>query len=348
MKVVLVCPSNMLYMPYVDNYKNILDEINVDYEIINWDRFGIEEVGKLRYRDSKIGHQRNFYDYYKYSKFILKILKENKYSKVIIFGLQLTFFMNNYLKKWYKGNYIVDIRDYNKIINFFNIEKIINLSEFTVLSSPGYKKWLPKSSKYIINHNTKVEDSSQLVDFSVKFDKDTISIGCIGAIRDYQINIEFINSVMNNNDFLLNYHGNGDCNKNIEAHLIDYDIKNVRLTGRYFKEDEPSLYQNNNLINVLRFADGVNNETALPNRLYNAAFYDKPMIAYKGSYLAEVIEKYHLGLVLDSFNNVDDKIYNYIDNFNFKHYKEYRKIFFDNVVKDNLKFKQKIIEFLNS
>ena len=63
MKIALICPSNMLYMPYVDNYTKILDEINVDYSVINWDRFKIEKDREFVYRDSKIGHQRNFLDY---------------------------------------------------------------------------------------------------------------------------------------------------------------------------------------------------------------------------------------------------------------------------------------------
>lgn len=35
MKIALICPSNMLYMPYVKNYEQILIEQNIDYDIIN-------------------------------------------------------------------------------------------------------------------------------------------------------------------------------------------------------------------------------------------------------------------------------------------------------------------------
>ena len=67
MKIALICPSNMLYMPYVDNYTKIFDEINADYNVINWDRLKIEKDSEFTYRDSKTGHQRSFLDYFKYS-----------------------------------------------------------------------------------------------------------------------------------------------------------------------------------------------------------------------------------------------------------------------------------------
>ena len=34
MKIALICPSNILYMPYVSNYKNILNQKNVNYSVI--------------------------------------------------------------------------------------------------------------------------------------------------------------------------------------------------------------------------------------------------------------------------------------------------------------------------
>src|SRR5699024_1648134 len=106
MKVALICPSNLLYMPYVENYTAILDEEAIDYDIINWDRFHIEdENNTLTYCDKKTGHPRTVYDYYKYNRFVKTQLKNNHYEKIIVFGLQLTFFLQKYLLGKYKKNY---------------------------------------------------------------------------------------------------------------------------------------------------------------------------------------------------------------------------------------------------
>lgn len=344
MKIALVCPSNTLYMPYVENYINILNEIDLEYDIINWDRFKIEKESRFIYRDSKIGHQRSFLDYFKYSRFLLNILKDKKYDNVIIFGIQLVFFLEGYLIKNYGNKYIIDIRDHNRVIKYFNIEKVINKSMYTVLSSPGYKEWLPKSNKYVINHNTKIGSLNELKNIET-FELsiyNKISVGCIGALRDYKINIDFIEALKNIQAINLNYHGEGDINKDISKYLIEHGIENVSLTGRYNKEEEPELYKKNNIINVLRYNDGINNKTALPNRLYSAAVYGKPMLGFEGTYLAEIIKEYNLGLIIDNFDNIEKELVAYFKNIDFELYKNKRYLFFDKVIKENIEFENKI------
>jgi hypothetical protein len=70
MRVGLICPSNKIYMPYLSLYKRILDSSDVKYDVIYWDRFGIEEHSEFVYRDSKVGHRRGFVDYFMYSRFV--------------------------------------------------------------------------------------------------------------------------------------------------------------------------------------------------------------------------------------------------------------------------------------
>ncbi len=348
MKIALICPSNLLYMPYVSNYEKILKANKVDYDIINWDRFHIEDTNKKnKYADSKVGHQRNYFDYYRYSRFLLKRLETTHYDKVIVFGIQLSYFLRHTLIKKYHGRYIIDIRDHNKIINLFKINSLIDKSEFIVISSPGYKEWLPNSDKYLVNHNTQISCLEQLKEINFGSQNKKISISFIGATRDYSINIKFIDSLSNSKSINLYFHGEGDINKDISRYLETNDIRNVFLSGRYQKENEKTLYEKSDLINVLRYNDGVNNKTALPNRLYNATLHGKPMIAYEGTYLVEQIKKYKLGLVLDSFEEVDNKIRHYLNNFNIDDYYQGRFLFFRRVIEENCLFENKLTDFLS-
>lgn len=348
MRVALICPSNILYMPFVDNYLKILELNNVDYQIISWDRFGTEKEDEYIYRDTKVGHQRSLLDYYKYSKFLFKILKKNNYDKIIVFSLQLLLFLGRYLTKHYKGKYIVDVRDYNKVITFLNIKNAILYSNLVVLSSSGYKSWLPKSNKYIINHNTQIENINQLLE--VKNDwiiQDKLYVGCIGALRDYRVNIDLIKSLKNNKLIHLNYHGEGIINKNISNYLKVNSIKNVTLTGRYRKYEEVNLYNKNNLINVMRYNDDINNRTALPNRLYNAALYGKPLLAFEGTYMSEIIKKYNLGIVINSFENIEVELLKYMNNFDLETYEKGRKLFLNRAIIENKEFYDKIKMFID-
>ncbi len=346
MKIALICPSNMLYMPYVDNYEVILKANEINYTIVNWDRFSIEKESEFIYRDKKIGHQRNYFDYYKYYRFVLKILKNNRFDKVIVFGLQMAYFLNKYLIKNYKGNYIIDIRDYNKIIKIFNPAKIIKNSAVTVISSPGYKQWLPESKKYIVNHNTIVSSIHQLRDVNRVKNYKKIIISYIGSLTNYDVNIAFIKSLKNINRFQLQFYGDGIINKDLQNYIENSKISNVSLSGRYERHEELRLYANATLINMVLYNDHINNRTCLANRLYNSALYGKPMIALEGTYLSEIIKQYNLGVILKSFNNTEEGITNYLANFNLEEYNYGRKAFFEKVIEENQYFRDVLYAFI--
>lgn len=347
MRICLICPSNILYMPYVENYIKILNEINIDYTIINWDRFKIEDESEFSYRDSKVGHQRNFFDYLNYVRFVTNILKKNNYDKIVIFGIQLVFYLRQYLIKNYSNKYIIDIRDYNKILKFFSIESAIKNSSFTAISSPGYEEWLPISNNYVVNHNTKIETLDEMTilgNNSINIKE--ISINYIGSLRDYDINESFIDSLKNKNNFNLNYYGEGIINKKIYNHIYENEIINVKIAGQYRREEEHKLYMESSFINALIPNDSINSITLLPNRLYNAVIYGKPLITFKGTYLSKIVEEYELGIVLSDFDNMDLKIIEYINNFKCDNFNLKRKLFIQKIIEDNMNFINNLKKFI--
>nr|WP_315362829.1 hypothetical protein [Cytobacillus firmus] len=347
MRVALICPSNMLYMPYVNNYKKILDEANVEYRIVYWDRFNSEISNGINvYRDNKIGHQRNYFDYLKYKRFIIKQLEETKYDKIIVFTLQLGYFLKNYLIKNFKGKYIFDIRDYNQIFKIHKFRRIIDNSNFTVLSSPGYKLWLPTSSKYIINHNTTVSDLNELRPIDVKI-KSKINISTIGVIRHWDINIDLVSKLKNSNIFNLIFHGQGTINDRLREFVEVNKVENVKVYGRYEKEDEENLYRSTDLVNTLLYNNNPNCKSLLANRLYNSVVFGKPMLSLNGTFMAEQIKKYNLGLVLSSLEDIQDEIVDYMNQFNKTEFEIGRVNFLKEVIKDNENFKHRLKEFIS-
>lgn len=339
MKIVLVCPSNILFMPYVYSYEKILRENKIDYTIINWDRLRIEDEGDINtFWDKKRGHQRDYYDYLKYRTFVIQKLNENRFDKVIVFGLQLAFFLGKYLRKYYQGSYLIDIRDHHRIIDFFSMKRTIKGSQFTVISSPGYKQFLPRGVKYVVNHNTEVDSLECLSERNVSFNKRKIRIACIGALRDFESSELFINTLKNNQKFELLFHGEGDINRSIQDLIENNNINNVFLTGRYLKEQEEELYLNSDLINIIYVNHGIDNKTFLPNRLYNAVKYKKPMIAVSESYLSEIIKKYRIGLVIDSMDQLENSLIHYIETFDETEYEKGARAFLEDVISENANF----------
>ncbi|WP_274309536.1 hypothetical protein [Solibacillus daqui] len=346
MKIALICPSNMLFMPYVKSYEQILDEQHIDYDIINWDRFQMEEEKENTYKDNKIGHHRNFFEYLKFRRFVIERLRMDRYNKIVVFGIQLAYLLHGILKKKFKGAYVLDIRDFHKLHQFFNIKKTIEGSAFTVISSPGFEEWLPHSKKYITNHNTQIKSINEIETVENMSYKEQISVANIGALRDFSINKDFISVLKNNRKFVLNYYGEGNSNQHINDYLVGNQIRNVRLTGRYYPEEEEQFYHQNDFINVLRYNDGINNKTALPNRLYNALIYGKPLIAFKGTYLAEIISLNHIGVVLHSFEFAENDLLQYASKFNSANYYKGRKNFLEKVLQDNILFEKQFKTFI--
>lgn len=346
MKVVLICPSNLLYMPYVANYISILKKNGIDYTVINWDRFQIENnKNEFVYSDNKSGHKRYFLDYLIYRKFILKILKHHKFDKVIVFGLQLAFFLGRFLQKNFKDNYVVDIRDHNRIVDVFYMDKIIKNSALVVISSPGYKKFLPPNKEYIINHNTNIETIGKTRDNHFCMKGDTIKIGTIGALRDTNANVSLINTLKNNSNFELRFHGEGVITSALQEFIKVNSITNVLISGRFETEEEEILYKNCDFISVIYFNDRINNETFLPNRLYNAAKLRRPLIAIDGNYLSEQIKKYKIGVVIESLEQLEDGVLEFIGSFDPIEYENGIQAFLKMVVYENECFKKRLLQF---
>jgi len=345
LRIALICPSNRLYMPYVENYSEIIREYNVNQVIINWDRFGSELEHEYTYRDLKTGHRRNVFDYWKYSEFVIRKLDDLSPDKVVVFGLQLGAFLNRPLLSRFASNYILDIRDYNRIIRLWSPLELIENSFMTVVSSPGYLEWLPPSDRYAINHNTRIPESKVLYSSTMRSPGGVVAISSVGAIRDYDINVEMLKALKDDPRFAMRFHGNSDVATRLHHFARVANIGNVLFTGRYEATEEKKLYLASDMISVLRFADAVNNKTALPNRLYNAVLYGKPLLAFQGTLLASIIEKYRLGLVIDSFPNLASKLQTYFAGFDQTEFDEGRRLFLSEVIADNTQFESSVRSF---
>lgn len=330
-------------MPYIDSYIKILKENNISYGFLIWDRFLEEDTSENIFKRGSRRHQRGFLDYYLFGRFVNQHLRFNKYKRIICFGLQIAFFIRAELKNNYSKKFILDIRDHNKIVNFYNFKDLISHSAFTAISSLGYLSWLPKDGCYLVNHNFHLENLSNIKQINFLESGET-NISSIGALRDLEINVDFIRKINNDQKIKLFFHGHGDINLKLEESSAAFN--NVKITGYYSKEKESELYHNSHLVNVLRYSDGINNNTALPNRLYLAPYFGRPLFAYSGTYLAQVIKQYELGLVVDSFDDVKNEIFRYFENFDILVFDKARQRFLEEVIDENSRFKQELYLFI--
>ncbi|CCV65103.1 Putative sugar transferase, fragment [Paracholeplasma brassicae] len=147
---------NTEFSPYIKKYTSILDELQLEYEIVFWNRLNYEYTRKefVVYNDYtplETSKYKKALKFMRYRKFVNRILSQKKYSKVIFLTTLTGFLVNTKNLKKYRGKFIFDIRDYtyeNNIFFRFFEKKIINYSRITTISSPYFKNFYQSSITY--------------------------------------------------------------------------------------------------------------------------------------------------------------------------------------------------------
>lgn len=325
MKVLLIAfhPENM--SPFAQNYIKAMDEVQIDYEVIYWDRFSDREVTKIDnvyviHRICTMGGTKwkKIFPFYYFRKTVKEIIERGNYDKIIVINTMPGFLLSDILLKYFKNRYIFDIRDYTyEKYSFYKniILKLIDYSRFTAISSIGFKRFLGESHKFVVNHNM----NSDLIGetFSQKNIGDRINIGFVGAIRYFDENVRLINKLKNNIRFRLSYIGRNNSDCNLEQYCAEHDISNVYFQGEFSNNEKEQIYSNIDFINAIYGNTSLEVTTLLPNRLYDALIFRRPIIASKGTYLGEIVDKFRIGLTVDLEDDVSTLIDCYLHSDNF-------------------------------
>lgn len=351
-KILLVCPALPDDMPYLRQYLDFLDSSNTSYDVVY-----------LCSKESYIEYTQNYYacrikssdnsstlhkifEYYRYSLFVIKRLSEGDYTHVITMGIACSVFLANYLKEKYNSKYIYDIRDYSQVLRipfFKHLNKtLLKHSYMNVISSGGFKQWLPSDVDYTLCHNTTLEklESGSSETFETEY-SGVIKILTIGQVRDFEANTFVIEQLSNKKDFELIFSGKGLTLEKLEHFVKANAYSNVVFTGKYKKEDEDRIVKNASLLNVCMGSNMVSNYL-LSNRLYLAARLKKPLISFEGSYQADLIQKYNLGLIAKRTDNLSESIKKYIASFNSVEFEEGCHKFLEEVKVDLKTFNAKM------
>lgn len=352
-KICFISLGNLYLCPYISKYISLIE---CDYDVIYWDRHGVGEdieakqTYSFTYRmDENASKVNKVTGYLKFRKYALNIINSNSYDGIILLQTSVGILLHSILKKRYKKKYIVDIRDYTMENNpiFFAIEKsLIKNSIFTVISSKGYKSFLP-SHDYIMVHNDTYIDESIVNKFKNKdCKKDKLIISYIGLIRFHEQNKKVIMKFKNDGRFVLRFIGKDAlslkefCEKN--------NVNNVELIDMFPPEKTLDYYYETDIINNLYGNSTPLLDYALSNKLYYAAKLKIPILVCPNTYMESVSMKYGFGLVFDLNDTLAlDRLYkNYID-INWELFNKNCDSFTRKVNEDNKLFENTIKSFIN-
>jgi hypothetical protein len=348
MRIALVLASNLYTAPYVHYYTDTLRKLGVAYDIICWNRLGIEEQGVISF-DLASNLQKSrlskVIDYIRYNRFVKSKLTENSYDKIVVFTIANALMLFGLLKERYRNKYVFDIRDYSILAKYFpaRFSAAIHSAGLTVISSTGFKAWLPENHSYIIRHNT---NSTSPGDTNTPERGQTKhKILTIGSLTYYDVNREVIRQLADSPCFELEFVGSGTAEPLLKDFVQRKRIKNVTFYGRYAKEDEPKFLKGVSLLNVL-MDDSLNSMTLLSNRFYLSILYNVPMMVNKGSEQARWVQKYNLGVAIDKQSDILEQITRYLKNFDPEAFNIGRMKCLEVVREDVMRFEAKFKEFL--
>lgn len=322
MKICIIGHTERNYLPYMEKYIRFFEENDVSYDIICWER----EEGK-RPMDS---HEHNYFEkvkegalnkllsYARFRRHVLSILEKEHYDKIIVLTTVPAIVLSRWLRKNYSGRYLFDFRDYSfEKFSYYRkmVDNLIASSEITTISSKGFLDFLSKNDKILLNHN--ISSAQPFEEAPDLKNKQVINIGFIGGVRYYEENTFLIEKLKNTFRYQLWYIGKPTPNCDLPSYCKQNSVTNVSFVGKYDNSQKPELYKNIDMINSIYGDDSLEVTTALPNRLYEACLFKKPIISSKGTYLGEIIQEYDLGLVV----NVEDDdvltmINEYVEGFN--------------------------------
>lgn len=310
MKVALILPGSLWYAPYVRIYTRIFDANKIQYSIISWNREGDDKPEGIQYNvPCAQGHSSAGFSAYRgYIHFIKKTVREQGFDKIIVFGPQMTCLLSSFLLCHFRNRYMIDYRDLSieQKPGFKQLFAVmLKHSRVNVISSPGFKRCLPKRA-YFISHNLDVDAARKaigLVDEKGFGDEGHIDVLTIGGIRDYSSNIEVVKALANKNDFHLRFVGKGSASDQIKSYCEDNAIQNVTFKGFYQKEEEVGYVNDATFMNIF-YPRRITHDTALSNRFYNSLIYRKPMITKKDTIQGDYTEKYGLGVAVADCGNL--------------------------------------------
>ena len=244
MKVLIIAFNNLNKCPYINPYIAFCQKYHIDYEILFPNRSG--ETDSFEGKVYEIGWNPKVHKMFNFLKFrtdTIHHLKKNRYGFIFVLTTMPAVLLSSYLSRHYNGRYLVDIRDYTyeNIRFYFALEKkVIKNAAMNVISSPGFKKFLPKA-EYVMCHNVNLQyRNSECRKFS-SAEGSSIIIGYVGSIAYKGQCMKLIHLVEQDQRFCFHLYGNETGDSTITDYIKAHPNDRIRAFGPYKPEDKEKI-----------------------------------------------------------------------------------------------------------
>lgn len=352
MKACIIVFSSIASTPFLYKYIDIFQQKNVVFDIIHWDRYNYNEevceCDKMYTYKKEVPDSASFFvklfPMLSFSLYSQRILKNNDYDIVVVLTSLIGVLLEKFLRKFYKNKYIFDIRDHSyEHIAWYKkkMTSMVENSALNIISSNGFRNFLPKSS-YSIMHNCTYKKSS--VYKFTKSNKLPIKIFFVGAIRYGSEIKKFINVIANNPLYEFYFYGRGSDEAALKNFCLEEKINNVRFMGAYEPKEKDNICQQADIL-YNAYGDDLHVKYAMSNKYYDALYHKKPLIVNTDTSMAESSKGF--SFELDYSKNVSaDELRDWYFSLDERYSDKLANEYLSKVLKDNLETYNKIINLL--
>lgn len=329
MRILIIGPGKLKYMPYAHFYLDNIDQIKNEVHIAYWNRDEKEEDVKS-YSNVALHEFKCFMVndaplrtklkcFFKYRQFCVSILKKFDFDFVIVLHSLTGLMIYDILTRKYKELYILDYRDSTyESKSFFRylVGELVKCSYCTFVSSDAFRKFLPDSEKKktYTSHNL-LEDSLKHRDYE-KTSSNRIRVAFWGFIRHVDINKKLIDRIASDNRFELHYYGREQKDAiELKHYVLNNYYKNVFFHGEYNPNDRYEFVKSTDIIDNI-YLDS-NTFLAMGNKYYDGIIFRIPQVCMVGSYMSQMSQEHGVGCSLDprdeEFTEKLFQYYNHLD-----------------------------------
>lgn len=360
MKILIAGFTKLKYMPYLHFYLDRIPLEKHDVHILLWDRDGKEEPmpeGRIMYhtfrclQQDDVGKLTKLGSFRKYRKYAVRVIREVKPDFIIALHSLPAVLLNDILLKRYPEKFIFDYRDhtYEGFAPFHRIvNRLVEASQATFVSSDGFRSLLPKLNKVYTSHNL-LTDSLNHREKKNNEEKNQIRIGFWGMPRHEKLNRQMIRCLAGDARFELHYFGREQaiCTR-LKRYAGELGAKNIFFHGEYRPEDR---YEFQNQVDLLHniYSNSELPPSRLPmgNKYYDGIIFYLPQLCMPGSYMGQRVQEAEVGLCADPYSqDFADRVWDYYQKLDYDRFMENCDRELDRILKEYRQSAQVICQAL--
>ena len=353
-RILIVTYDEYRNISYVEKYeKSILDHAK-EYDIILWDRSGDQKCDASNHivfsgmnRRSKL---LKIIPFLRWRRLVKRQLKKVQYDRLIVLTTIPAVLLADVLLFKYAKRYWLDVRDYTyEHIGLYHriVKKLVERSAGMSISSPGFYSFIPRRDNVYLTHNI-TNTSARKKECTLDVEHTPILIGFVGGVQYPEENKRLCMQLNNHPRYSLRYVGKVHPGCDLRGFCAKIHMTNVEFLPPYENRQKPAIYDRIDLINSVYGASTPVTRIALPNRLYDAALYKKPILVSKGTLLSQIVESNSMGLAIDTQEaDLAGKLDAYLQQFDRDAFVKGCDAFLSGVIRDEEQMKMKIDEFVD-